>query len=56
MDEPIQTRRSGQVVINNKKRKVSAVNFTIPADQRINVKQTQKARWIPDFAVELKKL
>ena len=53
-DHLIPARRSDLIMINNKKKKIcKIVDFAVPADHRINLKESEKYL---DLARELKKL
>ena len=62
MDFDIQTehlisaRRPDLIIINIKKRTCKIVNFSIPADHRIKLKESEKKDKYLDLARELKKL
>ena len=55
-DHLISTRRPYLIIINNKKRTFKIVDFTIPADHRIKLKECEKKYKYLDLARELKKL
>ena len=50
------TRRPDLIMINNKKRICKIVDFAVPADHRINLKEGAKKDKYLDLARELKKL
>ena len=52
----IPARRPDLKIINNKNEKLKIVNFAVPADQRINLKESEKKDKYLDLARELKKL
>ena len=52
----ISARRPDLIVINNKKRICKIVDFAIPADRWINLKECEKKEKYLDLARELKKL
>ena len=56
MDHLIPARRPDLIIINKKKRICKIVNFAIPADHRINLKECEKKDKYLDLARELKKL
>ena len=60
MDHLIPVRRPDLVIINNKKKKkkkiCKIVDFAVPADHRINLKECEKKDKYLDLARELKKL
>ena len=55
-DHLIPARRPGLITINNKKRTCKIVNFAVPADHRIKLKECEKKDKYLDLARELKKL
>ena len=55
-DHLIPTRRPDLIIINKKKRFCKIVNFAVPADHRINLKECEKKDKYLDFDRELKKL
>ena len=55
-DHLISTRRSDLIIINKKKRTCKIVDFAVPADHRIKLKETEKKDKYLDLARELKKL
>ena len=55
-DHLISARRPDLIIINNKKRTCKIVNFTVPADHRIKLKECEKKDKYIDLAKELKKL
>ena len=58
-DHLIPTRRPDLIIINKKKKKkriCKIVDFAVPADHRINLKESEKKDKYPDLARELKKL
>ena len=55
MDHPILSRKSDQVFIN-KKRTCHQVDFAIPVDNRVKLKESKKIDNDLDLARELKKL
>ena len=56
MDNLISTRRPDLIIINSKKRICKIVDFAVPADHRIKLKQSEKEDKYLDLARELKKL
>ena len=56
MDHLIRARRPDLIIINNKKRICKIVDFAVPADHRINLKECAKKDEYLDLARELKKL
>ena len=54
-DHLISARRPGLMIINNKKRTYWIVNFAVPADHRVNLKEIEKKDKYLDLARELKK-
>ena len=54
-DYQIPTRRPDLIIINTKKRTCKIVDFAVPADHRINLKESEKDKYL-DLARELKKL
>ena len=55
-DDLISTRRPDLIIINKKKRNGKIVDFTVPADHRIKLKESKKKDKYLDLARELKKL
>ncbi len=55
-DHLISTRRPDLIIINKKKRTFKIVDFAIPADYRIKLKECEKKYKYLDLARELKKL
>ena len=55
-DHLIPARRPDLIIINKKKRTCKTVDFAVPADHRIKLKQCEKKYKYLDFARELKKL
>ena len=56
-DHLIPARRPDLIIINNKKKRISKiVDFAVPADHRINLKESEKKDKYLDLARELKKL
>ena len=55
-DHLIPARRPDLIIINKKKRTCKIVNFAVPADHRINLKECEKRDKYLDLARELKKL
>ena len=57
-DHQIPARRPNLIIINNKKKKriCKIVDFAVPADHRINLKESEKKDKYLDLARELKKL
>ena len=55
-DHLIQARRPDLIIINKKKRICKIVDFAVPADYRINLKECEKKDKYLDLARELKKL
>ena len=55
-DHLISARRPDLIIINNKKRICKIVDFAVPADYRINLKECEKKDKYLDLARELKKL
>ena len=55
-DHRIPTRRPDLIIINKNKRNCKIVDFALPADHRINLKESEKKDKYLDFARELKKL
>ena len=55
-DHLISSRRSGLIIINQKKRKriYKIVDFAVPADQRVKLKEIEKKDKYLDLARELK--
>ena len=56
MDHLISARRRDLIIINKKKRTCKIVDFAVPADHRMNLKECEKRDKYLDFARELKKL
>ena len=56
MDQLIPTRRADLIIINKRKRICKIVDFAVPADHRINLKESEKKDKYLDLARELKKL
>ena len=57
MDQLIPARRSDLIIINKKKKRIcKIVDFAVPADHRINLKESEKKDKYLDLARELKKL
>ena len=55
-DHLISARRPGLMIINKKKRTSKIVNFAVPADHRLKLKECEKKDKYLDLARELKKL
>ena len=55
-DHLIPARRPDHIIINKKKRICKIVDFAVPADHRINLKECEKKGKYLDLARELKKL
>ena len=55
-DHLISVRRPGIIIINKKKRTCKIVDFAVPADHRIKLKECEKKDKYLDFERELKKL
>ena len=55
-DHQIPARRPDLIIINNKKRTRKIVDFAVPADHRIKLKECEKKDKYLDLARELKKL
>ena len=55
-DHLIPARRPDLIIINRKKRICIIVDFAVPADHRINLKECEKKHKYLDLARELKKL
>ena len=56
-DHLIPARRPDLIIINNKKKKIcKIVDFAVPVDHRINLKESEKKDKYLDLARELKKL
>ena len=55
-DHLISARRPDLMIINKKKRTCKIVDFAIPADHRIKLKECEKKDKYLDLAMELKKL
>ena len=56
MDHLILARRPDLIIINKKKRTCKIVDFALPADHRIKLKECEKKDKYIDLARELKKL
>ncbi len=56
MDNLISARRPDLIIINKKKRTCKIVDFAVPADHRIKLKECEKRNKYLDLASELKKL
>ena len=56
MNHLIPARRPNLIIINEKKRICKIVDFAVPADHRINLKESEKKDKYLDLARELKKL
>ena len=56
MDHVISARRPDLIVIHNKKRTCKIVDFAVPADHRIKLKEREKKNKYLDLAREFKKL
>ena len=56
MDHLISVRRPDLIIINKKKRTCKIVDFAVPADHRIKLKECEKKDKYLDLARELKKL
>ena len=56
MDHLISARRSDLIIINKKKRICKIVDFAVPADHRITLKECKKKDKYIDLARELKRL
>ena len=54
-DHQISARRPDQIVINKKKRTCKIVDFAVPADHKIKLKECEKKDKYLDLARELKK-
>ena len=54
-DDQISARRPDVIIINKKKRTCKIVDFAVPADHRIKLKECEKYKYL-DLARELKKL
>ena len=54
-DHLISARRPDLIIINKKKRTCKIVDFAVPADLRINLKECEKGEKYLDLARELKK-
>ena len=54
-DHQIPARRPDLLIINKRKRICKIVDFTVPADHRINLKESEKKDKYLDLARELKK-
>ena len=55
-DHLIPARRPDLIIINKKKRICKIVDFAVPADHRINLKESEKKDKYLNFAREFKKL
>ena len=55
-DHLISARRPDQVIVNKKKRTCRTVNFAVPADNRVKLKESEKRNKFLDLARELRKL
>ena len=55
MDHLISPRRPDRIIINKKKRTCKIVDFAVPADHRIKLKECEKKDKYLDLARELKK-
>ena len=55
-DQLIPARRSDLIIINKKKKNYKIVDFAVPVDHRINLKESEKKDKYLDLARELKKL
>ena len=55
MDPLILARRPDLIIINKKKRTCKIVDFAVPANYRIKLKESEKKDKYHDFAKELKK-
>ena len=55
-DHLIPARRPGLIIINKRKRICKIVDFAVPADHRINMKESEKKDKYLELARELKKL
>ena len=56
-DQLIPVRRPDLIIINKKKKRIcKIVDFAVPADHRINLKESEKKNKYLDLARELKKL
>ena len=53
---PISARRPDLIIINKRKRTCKIVNFAVPADHRLKLKECEKKDKYLDLARELKKL
>ena len=56
MDHLIPSRRPDLIIINEKMRIFKIVNFAVPADHRINLKESKKKDKYLDLAREIKKM
>ena len=54
-DHIISARRPGLIIINKKKRPCKIVDFAVPADHRMKLKECEKKDKYLDLATELKK-
>ena len=54
-DHLISARRPDLIIINNKNRTSKIVDFAVPADHRIKLKEREKKDKYLDLAMELKK-
>ena len=55
-DHLIPARRPDLIIVNKKKRVCKIVDFAVPVDYRINLKESEKKAKYLDLARELKKL
>ena len=55
-DHLISARRPDLIIINENKRTCKMVDFTVPIDDRVKLKESEKKMKYIDFAKELKKL
>ena len=55
INHPISARRPEQVIVNKKKRTCQIVDFAIPADHKVKLKESEKIDKYLDLARELKK-
>ena len=55
-DHLIPARRPDLIIINKRKRICKIVDFAVPADHRVNMKESKKKDKYVDFAREFKKL
>ena len=56
MDHRISARRPDLIIINKKKRNCKIINFAVPADHKIKLKECEKKDKYLDLAREVKKL